>query len=75
MDGMTGRGVLIETEEEREPSGTMGDREGRGRGGADRRRETLECKRRFFFLPPRPLSPAPPTYRMRKGRDRRGCHP
>lgn len=53
MDGMTGRGLLIETEEEREPSWNMAytERGGVGGGDADRRREMLECKRRvcFFF--------------------------
>lgn len=61
---MTGRGLLIETEEEWEPSWNMAyiERE-RGGGWGRRRQEEGDArvqKKRFFFTPPSP--PHPPLH-------------
>lgn len=66
MDGMTGRGLLIETEEEREPSWNMAytEREGGWVGetqtGGGRRSSAKEEVFFFFFTPPAP--PHPPLH-------------
>lgn len=67
MDGMTGRGLLIETEEEREPSWNMAYTERRGGGGwvgetqtGGGRRSSAKEEFFFFFYSPIPPTPTPP---------------
>lgn len=60
MDGMTGRGVLTETEEEREPSGTMADiGEGGGRGGGRQEEGVARVQKKIFVFTPSHLAPPP----------------